>query len=512
MKKKLGLFLILNLLTVVIIFSGLGTAQEVSTVRVAMKTEPASLHPITTQGTEVNVVLAQISDPLLSVDEKGNFTTEGSILEDFSIEEDGKVYVFNIREGITFHNGEVLDAEVLKFNYESWLDEKLASPYRAYYTVIDNMEIVDDYTLKVTLNKGDVTFLSYCQFNEHIVPKQYIEEVGWDGYAQKPIGTGPYKFVEYNSGRRILLEKNENYWGKEVDIDRVEFNFYPESNSAVMATMTKEVDFYLEPNAEEYKRLKDEPGIASAEYRKFQDDRICFNKREDSIFSDVRLRQAVAYAINRDEIITLTRGDMAVPAVGRVPDFHPATAPNANDYEYNPEKAKELLAEAGYPDGFETSIYVASNHKDRVQEAQLIQQHLAQVGIDCEVVAIEWGTYLDVTATGEAPMFRERWVTGGPSPYDFVELYHKDSSWNSIFGTYDKPVVNALVEELVTTVDNEERWAIYREIQEIVLEDAACYPLYWPIQGAVYNDELHIPEESFTAFNEYIDIENWSFK
>ena len=199
-----------------------GTAQEVSTVKIAMKTEPASLHPITTQGTEVNVVLAQISDPLLSVDEKGNFTTEGSILEDFSIEEDGKVYVFSIREGITFHNGEVLDAEVLKFNYESWLDEKLASPYRAYYTVIDNMEIVDDYTLKVTLNKGDVTFLSYCQFNEHIVPKQYIEEVGWDGYAQKPIGTGPYKFVEYNSGRRIVLEKNENYWGKEVDIDRVD--------------------------------------------------------------------------------------------------------------------------------------------------------------------------------------------------------------------------------------------------------------------------------------------------
>ncbi|HKL13187.1 MAG TPA: ABC transporter substrate-binding protein, partial [Halanaerobiales bacterium] len=189
-----------------------------------------------------------------------------------------------------------------------------------------------------------------------------------------------------------------------------------------------------------------------------------------------------------------------------------ATAPNANDYEYNPEKAKELMAEAGYPDGFETAIYVASNHTDRVQEAQLIQQHLAQVGIDCEVVAIEWGTYLDVTATGEAPMFRERWVTGGPSPYDFVELYHKDSSWNSIFGTYDKPVVNELVEELVTTVDNEARWAIYQEIQEIVLEDAACYPLYWPIQGAVYNDELHIPAESFTAFNEYIDVENWSFK
>lgn len=512
MNRKASKILFSSIIVLFVLSFGFTAIAQVSTINIAMKTEPPSLHPIATQGTEVNIILRQISDPLIEVDENGNFITEGAALEHYEIKEDGKVFVFKLREGIEFHNGEKLNAEVLKFNFESWADEDLASPYRAYYRVIDEMEILDEYTLKVTLSKKDVTFLSYCDFKRHIVPKQYIEEVGWEGYVQNPIGSGPYKFVEYRTGERIVLEKNENYWGEVPSIDRVVFRFYQESSAAVMAMMTKEADYLVNPSAEEYRRLKDQPGIASAEYRQFQDDRIAFNKREDSILSDVRLRKAIAYAIDREAVLGLTRGEMAVPAVGRVPDFHPANAPNANAYEYNPEKAKELMEEAGFPNGFKTNLYVPSNHPDRVQEGQLIQQQLKQVGIECELVAIEWGTYLDVTATGEADMFRERWITAGPEPYDFVELYHKDSSWNEIFGTYDNPEVNLLVEKLIETVDTEERWGIYREIQEIIMEDVACYPLYWPIQGIVYNDELQIPAKSFSAFSLYIDVFNWSFK
>jgi peptide/nickel transport system substrate-binding protein len=508
--KKVRVLFVMAMILLVVGFAFAGKAEDKAII--AMQTEPSKLNPITYQDTETDFVLSAICDPLVELTEDGNYTAEGAVIESYSVSEDGTVYTFNIREGITFHNGEPLTAEDVKFTYESFMDESLGSPHHQYYSDIEEVVVIDDYTVEVHLSNRNVTFLTSARLRNHVLPKDYIEDVGWSGYQKKPIGSGPYQFVVHVPGQRIVLKRFDDYWGEKTKIKYVEFRFYPEITTATMALQAKQIDYIAELPAEEYQMLKTISGLKYGTFTKFEDHRICFNKRPDSVFSDVKVRQAVAYAINREELIALTRGEMAVPAVGRIPYFHAASAPDAPAYEQNLEKARELLEEAGYPDGFKTKIYAPAGYRERVLEVQQIQSQLAQIGIEVEVVTLEWGTYLDVTAEGEAPMFRERWSATAPSPFSFVENWYSKSSWNPIFGTYHNEEVDKLIEKIKVTVNEQERWELYKEVQRIAMEDVACYPLYWPIAGVAYNDELNIPEELFNVFLRPIyNIDKWSF-
>ncbi|MFN2364134.1 MAG: ABC transporter substrate-binding protein [Halarsenatibacteraceae bacterium] len=509
--KVLSIFLV-----IVFVFAFSYTAfAENSTVTVALESEPSRLNPINYEDYVTLNILSTICDPLIAIDERGNFTTEGAVLEDYSINKDGKEFIFEVREGITFHNGDKLTAEDVKFTYESLMDEELGSPHRNYYEDIEKIELIDEFTLKITLQEPNVIFMATSRLRDTVLPKNYIEEVGWDGYEQNPVGSGPYKFVEHKPGEKIVLEAYEDYWNKKAEIENVEFVFISETSSALMALETKEIDFMDLPISA-YERLKEDEGneLNFKVYDEFTDARIAFNKRPDSIFSDVRLRQAVAYAINAEDIVDLQPGDFVKPAVGRIPDTHAAFSPDINSFEYNPEKAKELMAEAGYPDGFSTEIYVSSGNEERILETQIIQQHLAEVGIDLEIVTLEWGTYLDVTAEGDAPMFRENWPCGTlPSPYNFVAEFHSENSYNPIFGTYYNEEVDSLIDEIKRTPDPDNRWELYRQVQMITMEDVATYPLYWPISIQGYNNELDIPESLFNVFRKpTFHINEWSFK
>jgi len=513
--KKFGIITLIILLAAGLALTAGTGALARDTVRIAIQTEPSRLNPVTREDTEAGMVLSMIHDPLVELDSQGNYVSEGALAESFEVSEDGTVYTFRIREGVTFHNGDKLTAEDVKFSYEQYRDEEMGSPHHSYYQGIEELELVDEYTLRVHLSSPDVAFLTMARLRGHVMPKNYIEEVGWEEFERNPVGSGPYKFVYHHSGSYIELERFDDYWHHVAEIPNLEYRFYPEISTAVMALEAKQIDFIAELPADEYNSLRNKPdvGLNFGSYEIFQDHRIAFNKRDDSIFSDVKLRQAVAYAINREELIALTRGDLAVPAVGRVPFFHAAHAPDAPAYEYNPERARELLAEAGYPDGFETAIYAPSGYRERVMEAEQIQQQLAQVGIDVEVVTLEWGTYLDVTGEGEAPMFRERWSATAPDPFSFIEQWHSESSWNPIFGAYYNEQVDELIDEIRITTDTERRWELFRDVQRIAMEEAACYPLYWPIDGLAYNDEVYIPEDLFNDFRGPIShINLWSFQ
>ena len=512
MRKNRLWLVLLALVLAVSLGSNITAASD--KVTIATQVEPSTLNPITYQDTETGFVLGAIFDPLVEVSIDGDFTSEGAVIESYSIEEEGRVITFVIQRDIKFHNGDPLTARDVKFTYEAFMDDKLGSPHQQYYAEIEDIELMGDFVLRITLEEPNIAFLTLARLRGHVLPKDYIEEVGWDGFERHPIGSGPYKFVDHAPGQRIVLEKFEDYWGEKANIPNVEFRFYPELSTAIMALETGAVDFMPEMPAEEFTNLQYQPGInlKFGTYERFEDHRICFNKREDSVFSDKLVRQAVAYAICQEELIALTRGEMAIPARGRIPTFHPAYAENANAYEQDLDKARELLEEAGYPDGFKTQIFAPSGYRERVQEVQQIQRQLAQIGIEAEVVTVEWGTYLDVTADGEAPMFRERWSASVPEPISFIESWHSQSSWNPIFGTYVNEDVDRLIDQIQRTVDPEERWALYREAQEIAMDDVADYPLYWPLVGEAYNESLNIPDDLWNPFKRPIlYINTWSF-
>ena len=512
--RKYSLIIILVLVSIFLLSSFTTLAAEDKPLKIALMAEPSKLNPITREDTEAGFILSLICDPLIEVDKEGSYTTKGSIINDYSIENEGKVYTFEVKKGITFHNGEKLTAEDVKFTYEAFMDKDLASPHREYYTDIKKLELVDEYTLKITLKNKNVSFLTTARLRGQVLPKDYIEKVGWQKYEQNPVGSGPYKFVKHDPGQQIILKKFEDYMGDKANIDKVIYRFYPEVTSAVMALEGGEIDFVAELPASEYTRLKkhNPENLKFGSYKKFEDHRIVFNKREDSKFSDPKLRKAVAYAIDRRELIALTRGEMAVPAIGRVPSFHPASASDAKAYEKDLEKARELLAEAGYPDGFKTKIFAPSGYRERVLEVQQIQQQLSKINIDVEVVTLEWGTYLDVTGRGDAPMFRERWSSTSPSPFSFVENWHSESSWNPIFGTYHNKEVDKLINQIKRTTNQKKRWDLYQKVQNIAMEEVPCYPLYWPINGLAYNSEVNIPDDLWNVFKRPIYfVDKWSF-
>ncbi len=505
--------LVLVLLVLSMIIAGLGIAKD--TVVINLQAEPSRLNPIIYQDTETSMVLESIYAPLLDLTEDGDFTTEGAVTERFTISDDGLVYTFYIKQGIKFHNGDPLTARDVKFSYESFMDPDLGSPHNRYYAGIEEIVLVDDYTLEIHLKELDIAFLTLARLRGAVMPKDYIESIGWDEYERHPIGAGPYEFVRRVPAQSIELRRFEDYFGDNAKIANVVFRYYPEMSTAIMAIRAGQVDFIGELPTDEFNALKRTAGadLNFGTYERFEDHRVVFNKRPGEPFADVLVRQAVNYAIDRSEIIALTRPGMATPAVGRVPTFHPAHAADAPAYEVDLDKARELLTEAGYPDGFKTKIFAPSNHRERVLEAQQIQRQLARIGIEAEVVAVEWGTYLDVTADGEAPMFRERWSASAPEPISFIESWHSESSWNPIFGTYYNEEVDRLVDLIRVTIDTEERWELYREVQRIAMEDAVCVPLYYPLVGEAYSKDLYIPEDLWNPFKRPISaVHRWEWR
>lgn len=501
------------LLVSLFVFASFGFSRD--GVVISQQAEPSRLNPITYQDTETSMVLGSIFDPLLNLTDYGDWTTEGTVLEDYNLSDDGLVYTFYVRDNIKFHNGDPLTAADVKFTYEQFMDPDLGSPHHGYYTGIDEVVLVDDYTLEVHLKDIDIAFLTQSRLRNHVLPKNYIEEHGWDYFEQNPVGSGPYKFVDHIPGQRISLTRFDDYWDRVASIKNVTFRFFPEMSSAVMALQAGQVDFISELPTENFNSLQRSSShvLDFGTYERFEDHRFVFNKREGSPFADVRVRKAVNYAVDRYEIIALTRLGMATPAVGRVPAFHPAHAADAPAYEQDFDKARQLLAEAGYPDGFDTQIFAPSNHPERVLESQQLQAQLRRIGINAQVVAIEWGTYLDVTADGEAPIFRERWSASAPEPFSFVGSWHSEDSWNPIFGTYHNEEVDELIDRIRVTVDPNERWELYREVQRVAMEDAVCVPLYYPLAGDAYRNDIYIPEYLFSTFTRPIYyINHWEFK
>ncbi len=509
-KKKLFSIVCVSLLvmTSVGLLGCLEEEDKGNTLHIAMTREPGVIDPIGTTGDYGRYVNLQIFDSFIQNYPDGKPNCDGrAVSESYDVSSDGYTYTFQIKEGIKFHNGDELTAEDVAFTFHAIMgkaDEMYGvtgipeSVMKMHLDDVESVEATDEYTLVIEMKELYPGLLegSFVQ-DFSVIPKDYIVENGYEKYQDKMIGTGPYKFEEYVPGDKIVFKKNEDY-RLDVNTDKLVLHFYGDQSSAVTALRAGDVHAVHPVDTTYYQDLKGVDNVETKVYNHPGAVNIKFNHRMDGPLQDVRVRKAFAYAVDSEEVIALKRKELAINTRYLYPPGHPAHPENPNQYDQDIDRAKELLEEAGYPNGVKLTLY--TNPGDRTDEMTVVSEQVAEAGIDLEIQSIEWGTFVEMMSAGETEMNFHH-LTAGPSGYDKMNYYMGTSAKNFWGNFYNDSTFNDMMRDAMKTLDYDDRMQKYAECQEYLIEDnMAVYVVGFTRQPIVYHESVTIPEEAFTPY------------
>lgn len=458
-------------LALLMVFAGASSAmaQPINLI-VAQGADAVSLDPAGQNDQPSARVRAQIYETLVHQNEELELVP-GLAVSWEPIDE--LTWEFKLREGVYFHNGEPFTAADVKYSLDRLADPETASPSAFIVGFLSEVTVIDDYTVHITTQYPFAPMLAHLSHNAtSIVNQKAVEEAGDNFGTAVAIGTGPFEFVSWSTGSHIVLRRNENFWGELAKPDTVTFRAIPENTVRAIELETGGVDivYGIEPIDE--MRLTGEPGIVLDKYSTLATSYVGFNFLKEP-FDNPLVRRAINHAVDIEAVVDFVYTGQAVRTAGPISDMVWAANPNLEAYEFNPDKARELLAEAGLADGFSTSIWTNDNPL-RMQIAEIFQANLADVGIDAAVEILPWGTYLADTADGKHDMFILGWVTvTGDPDYGLYSLFHSTlhgNAGNRSF--YTNPRVDELLDLGRTESDPELRRAYYYEAQELIVEDA----------------------------------------
>jgi peptide/nickel transport system substrate-binding protein len=475
-----------------------GGPKEGGTLVIAMDAEADILDPTSAGGWITWRVNRNMFDTLVMED----LTQEDvdvpprvpGLAERWETSEDGLEWTFYLREGVKFHDGTMLDAEVVKWNIERMWDEskphysaKAASCTASTWQNLESIEVVGDLTLKLNFVEPFGEFigtmlLGGCGNTAIMSPTSW--ETWGDEVGEHPAGTGPFKFVERVRGEKIVLERWDEYWGAEVGgpyaapyIDRLIFVPMPDHAARIAALEAGEVDMVWSPPPDAVVDMVDK-GFQLSQGPTPHVWYWNLNLREPC-YDDVRVRQAINYAIDRESMARDLLQGTVLPAFTIVAPGGPVYAPGYEPYAYDLEKAKELMAESSCADGFTSKWLVPTGGSGNiipVPMAEWIQRDLSAIGVDIELETYEWQTYLGFWWKGIQPgeaSYMMSW--GAVTPY-FIDIA-AHSKWfapdGSNIGWYKNPEVDALLDQALVEMDDEKRYDLYRQANEIIAEDAA---------------------------------------
>ncbi len=446
--------------------------------------EPASLDPHVSTASNDFRIAVNVYDGLVR-NTPGTLEIEPALATDWTISDDGLEYIFNLRDGVTFHDGTPFNAEAVKFNFDRMLDEShpFAStgpfPLAFFFSSIDNVEVVDDLTVKFTLNEAFAPLMSnLASPSGLIVSPAAVEQHGAD-YGRNPVGTGPFKFEEWQSNTRVVVSRNEDYWDGPAPLEAVIFRPIVDANTRVAEMLSGGIDVLLETPPDNVAQFRDDPSFQLKEAVGPHVWYVMLNAKEGP-FADKLVRQAVNYAVNKDSLVTdVLQGTADVSAGPIPPAFNWAYNEDVEPYPYDPDRARELLAEAGVEGASLTFLVTegGSGMLDPVPMGTAIQADLAAVGLDVEIKTYEWNTFLSEVnpgLEGKADMAEMAWMTTDPDTLPFLTLrtaaFPEQGGFNSSY--YSNPEVDALLDQARVSTDPEERGELYRQVQALVHEDA----------------------------------------
>ena len=449
--------------------------------------DSVGLDPIQVTDGESFKVTQQIYDTLVMF-EPGTTDVIPGLAEEWDVSEDGRTWTFYLREGVNFHDGNPVNAEAIKWNFERWGYED--HPYHiggefTYYGymfqdypgVIQEVNAVDEYTVEFVLTQPQGPFLNnLAMVSFGIASPEAVKEHGED-YFKNPVGSGPFKFVEWRQGDRVILEANEEYWGGRPYLDEVIFRSIPDNGARYMELKAGSIDMMDYINPEDVASVEDNEDLDLLLRPSFNVGYFAMHQDFEP-FDNLQVRKAFAHAINKEALIGAFYAGLAEPAKNPLPPSIWGYNDEIEDYPYDLERAKELLTEAGYPDGFEFDFYYMPVPRPYFPQpkmvAQAIQYYLSQIGVTANLLSYDWGTYLDKYYADELQTYILGWTGDNGDPDNFLYVL-LDQTQNNC--GYENEELHQILLEAQKSVDKEERTELYKEAQEIIHADVPWVPI-----------------------------------
>lgn len=453
-----------------------GEPVQGGSVVVGMTQDLVSLdpHQITDAGTRG--VVFNLFEGLVKPTADGD--VEPAVASAYEISKDAKVYTFTLRDGVTFHDGSTVTAEDVKYSIERYAEIQGES---SAFSNLESVEVKDEKTVEISLKEGYSEFLPYLA-SAMIIPEDA------ENPAETPVGTGPFKFVSYTPGQNLKLAKYEGYWKEGYPyLDEAEFKFVADVDTAYTELQAGTLDILNYLTADQVAALSDDFNVVEGSMMLVH---AMFLNNEYEPLKDIKVRQALCYAVDRQAVNDFLFGGKSrligshmIPSIAK---YYEEGAENL--YSYDPAKAKTLLAEAGYGDGFDLEITVPSSYSQHVDSAQIIAEQLKAVGINATIKQIEWSTWLSDVYGSRNYQATVIGFDGTLAPSDWLMKYCTDASNN--IANFKNAEYDEVFAKAFETVDDAEKIQYYKQCQMILAENAASVYLEDPADFVAVNAKL----------------------
>ncbi|QQK75055.1 glutathione ABC transporter substrate-binding protein [Salicibibacter cibarius] len=444
----------------------------------AMGSDAVDLDPHGSNDTSSTQVRSQIYDKLVDFDE--NMEVQPELAEDYEQIEDD-VWEFNLKEDVTFHDGEPFDADDVVATLERVTDEDFASEKLFMYEMIEDVEAVDEHTVHIT------TEYPFAPLEFHLahdgggmMSAAAIEEEenGERNLDTEPVGTGPFELENWDQGNEAVLTRFDDYHAGAVSIDSATYQVVDEQLTRMSMLENNEAHIADDIEPSQMDQLENMDGANVSAVESVRMDYIGMNNEAEP-FDDRDVRRALNMAVDKDTIIEGIFEGYGEEAIGALNPLVFGYNDDLEPIEYDPDEAQSLLEEAGYEDGFEATLLVEDVDQVNLQIAEIVQDDLQEIGVDLSIEQQEWGALLDTTAEGEFEMVMLGWTAvTGDADYAMHPLFHSDNHGapgNRTF--YDNEEVDDLLDAGRQEADDDERIEIYTEAQQIIIDDATILPL-----------------------------------
>lgn len=451
--------------------------------------DPINLDPSSNTTAAFQSITATTIEQLVYFPNQGSEIQAG-LAESWAYSDDNMQLVLNLKQGVMFHNGEAFNAEAAKFSIEHMM---ASAPYERWFREFDTVEVVDDHTVAINFTEPTGFALAALGRSSYVLPPAYYAEVGTEGFGLNPIGTGPYRFVEWVKDDRIVFEASSDYWGGTPNLDRIVWRVIPEGASRLAALQTGEVHIITNVTPGNAAPIRTTDGLELVSIPGLRIFMAYVDSRLDHPVADPKVRQAMNYAVDKEGLVAIFDGN-ARPLQGQyLLEGILGHNPNVDFFEYNPDRARELLAEAGYPDGFDMTLkWTIDRYPLDNEIGQTVAAYLSAVGINVQQTPLEYGEFRRQHVEEET--MGPAWIWGlltPPDPHMQVSLFDQGTIYTRF---PDDERVFDLIRRGYLETDDVEREAIYQELMQIWNDEPLGIYLIttndlYGIQGNVTNFE-----------------------